>query len=197
MDPKDKIQSFKFSALLFRVAALIAFFVGAYFIAQQNDSITNLNPYAVREVVSQWGALSIVAFIFFYAIGLFLYIPGTLFTVAGALLFGKLYGFVAVWVAANIAMNVSFFTVRMIGGKLLSQIQHPLISKMMNRLDNHPVQAVLVLRMVLFTAPALNTVLALSSVRGMDHVKGTLIGSVVPTASVVIFTDLVLSYFYA
>lgn len=180
-----------------RVVGIVLFLVGAYVLAQQSDFITTLDPYVVREAVSQWGALSVLAFIFFYAVGLLLYVPGTLFTVAGALLFGKLYGFLIVWVAANIAMNLSFILVRLIGGKLLDQVKQPLILKMMNRLDDHPIQTIIILRMTLFTAPALNTVLALCRVRGSDHFWGTLIGSIMPALTVVILTDWVLAYFYS
>lgn len=193
-------NSSRFSALSphrLRVVAVILFLIGAYLLAQQSDFISNLDPYAVREVVSQWGALSVVGFIFFYAVGLLLYVPGTLFTVAGALLFGKLYGFLVVWIAANVAMNLSFFMVRIIGGKLLDQVEQPLILKMMNRLDAHPIQSIVILRMSLFTAPVLNTVLALSRVRSIDHVLGTLLGSIMPALTVVVLTDWVLAYFYS
>ncbi len=197
MEHQSKSPYFKFPAIKLRVIALALFFIGAYLIAQQNDFITALDPYAVRDVVKHWGILSVVVFIFFYAIGLLLYIPGTLFTVAGALLFGKLYGFLVVWVAANIAINTSFFTVRLVGGKLLSQVQHPLILKMMNRLDDYPLQTIMFLRLCLFTAPVLNTVLALSNVRGIDHVRGSLLGTIMPTATVVFLTDWLLTHFYS
>lgn len=180
-----------------RLLALMLFLLGAFLLAQQSAFITSLDPYAVREYVGQWGAFSALAFIALYAVGLLLYVPGTLFTVAGALLFGQLYGFVVVWIAANVAMNVSFVTVRLIGGQPFEQAEHPLIRKMVSRLDERPVQTIVLLRTFLFTAPALNTVLALCRVRYGDHAWGTLLGSIFPTATVVIMTDWILSYFYA
>ena len=197
MAQQRKSQYFGISTIHLRFIALILFLIGAFFVAQQNDFLSNLDPYAIREAVNQWGALSVFAFVFFYAVGLLLYVPGTLFTVAGALLFGKLYGFLVVWLAANVAMNLSFFMVRMIGGNLLERVEQPLILKMMNRLDGHPVQTIAVLRVFFFTAPVLNTVLALSRVRGVDHVWGSLLGAIIPTATMVILTDLVLAYFYS
>ena len=67
----------------------------------------------------------------------------------------------------------------------------------MGRLDQKPVQTIFILRLFLFTAPALNAVLALCRVRFRDHLWGTLLGSLVPTATVVIMTDWVLSSLYA
>nr|WP_255612519.1 VTT domain-containing protein [Alcanivorax sp. 1008] len=119
-----------------------------------------------------------------------------MFSVAGALLFGKLYGFFAVWIAANIAVNASFWVVRLVGGQLLDEVKHPLILKMTDRLYEKPVQTIAILRLFLFTAPGLNTVLALSRVRGSDHLWGSLLGAIVPTAMVVMMTDWVLTYFY-
>ncbi len=185
------------SAGRWRLLAVMLFLAGAFVLAQQNDFIAGLDPYAVREWVRQWGALSALAFITMYAIGLLLFVPGTLFTVAGALLFGQFYGFLVVWVAANIAMNLSFIVVRWIGGQPFDQAQHPLLLRMVARLDARPIQTIFVLRLFLYTAPALNTVLALCRVRLRDHVVGTVTGSAIPTAIVVIMTDWILSYFYS
>ena len=197
MTQQDRSSFIRLSPGRLRLLGVLLFLIGALLLAQQSDFITGLDPYAVRESVSQWGAFSALVFILFYAIGLLLYVPGTLFTVAGALLFGKFYGFFVVWIAANVAMVVSFVLVRLIGGKLLDQVQHPLILRMMSRLDDRPVQSIIILRTFLFTAPALNTVLAMSRVSQRDHILGTLVGSILPTATVVIMTDWVLAYLYA
>ena len=85
-----------------RIIAVTLFLAVAFVLARQSDFISNLDPYAVREVVAQWGALSALGFIALYAVGLLLYVPGTLFTVAGALLFGQFYGFAVVLIVVII-----------------------------------------------------------------------------------------------
>lgn len=197
MTQPDRSSVLIFSPGRWRLLAVLVFLLAVYALAQHSEFLASLDPYAVREWVSQWGALSALAFVALYAVGLLLFVPGTLFTVAGALLFGQLYGFFVVWIASNVAMNVSFITVRLIGGQPFGQVQQPLIRKMIGRLDDKPIQTIVVLRLFLFTAPALNTVLALCRVRGRDHVVGTLLGSVMPTATVVIATDWILAYLYA
>lgn len=186
-----------FSIARFRLVVVLLLLAMVFMLAQQSDVISSLDPYVVRELVNQWGPLSALVFIGLYAIGLLLYVPGTLFTVAGALLFGQLYGVVIVWVAANVAMNLSFVMVRLIGGQPFDQTQHPLLRRMVDRLDDRPILTIIILRMFLYTAPGLNTVLALCRVRLRDHIWATLLGSFLPTLVVVVMTDMILSYFYA
>ena len=196
MAPQDSPSFPLSSSSRWRLLAVFVLLAATFVFAQQSDFIDGLDPYAVREWVRQWGAFSALAFIALYTVGLLLFVPGTLFTVAGALLFGQLYGFFVVWIAANVAMSTSFFMVRLVGGQPLDQARYSLVRRMVSRLDNRPVQTVAVLRLFLFTAPALSAVLALSRVGGRDHVLGTLLGSIVPTATVVIMTDWLLSFVY-
>lgn len=197
MTQQDNTSLFVFPASRWRLLAVVTFLVAAFLLARQSEFVASLDPYAIREWVRQWGAWSVLAFVALYAIGLPLFVPGTLFTVAGALLFGQLYGFFVVWIASNVAMNVSFLTIRLIGGQPLDQVQHPLLRRMMGHLDDRPIRTIAVLRIFLFTAPALNTVLALCRVRYRDHLCGTLLGSVLPTATMVVMTDGLLAYLYS
>ena len=62
------------------------------------------------------------------------------------------------------------------------------------KLDEHPVSTVAVLRLCFFLAPAINYMLALSSVSYRDFIAGTIVGLVVPLTVAVFFIDHLITY---
>lgn len=140
-------------------------------------------------MVEQWGVYGVILYTALFSIGLFLYVPGTAFIIAAGLVYGKLWGIPVALLGANVAINISFFTVRLIGGTPLAQHTHPIVHKVMSRLHSHPIAKIALLRLLFWTAPGLNYLLALSAVRPWQHFVGTLLGTIIPVAATVYLTD--------
>ncbi len=65
---------------------------------------------------------------------------------------------------------------------------------MMSKLDEFPVKTVVVLRLLFFMAPAVNYMLALSSVNFKNFLVGTVVGLAIPLTVAVFFIDHLITY---
>ena len=100
-----------------------------------------------------------------------------------------LWGILIALLGANVAINASFFCVRMIGGSPLERQTAPFIRKVIENLQASPILNVALLRLFFWTAPGLNYVLALSPIKALEHFLGTLLGTAIPVAVTVYLTD--------
>ena len=163
--------------------------IGLYVLARRSGLLEDADPNRIREIVLQWGVYGIVLYVALFSLGLFLYVPGTLFVIAAGLAYGKLWGIPVALLGANVAVGFSFFAVRFIGGTPFEQHSHPLIEKLLKSLHVSPVKNIAFLRLIMGSSPALNYLLALSAVRPRQHFLGSLIGMIVPVALVAYLAD--------
>ena len=105
------------------------------------------------------------------------------------LAYGKLWGVPIALLGVNIAINVSFLTVRLIGGTPFEQHSHPFVGKLLKGLHASPITNIAIMRLVFWTAPGLNYLLALSAVKPQQHFLGSLLGTIIPVTGMVYFTD--------
>ena len=143
----------------------------------------------IRQRVADAGALGYALFLAGFTVGALLQVPGMLFVGAAILAWGRLEGFLAAWSGAGLAMRVSFFVVRGVGGKVFTEIDKPLFKKLIARLDRHPVLVVAGLRCLFWLAPPLNYALALSSVRYVDYLVGSMLGLIPPLLAATLLFD--------
>lgn len=163
--------------------------IGLYVYSRESGLLEQANPEQLRAVVQQWGAYGMVLFVVLFAIGQLLYVPGILFVVAAGLIYGGVAGFTIALIGALVAITVSFYAVRMIGGSPLQNTRKPFIGKMLQGLHDHPVRSIATMRLIVSTAPWLNYILALSAVQYRQYIIGSIIGMVVPIALTIYFTD--------
>ena len=128
-------------------------------------------------------------FILLFALGNLIQIPGWIFLAAAVLALGRTWGGVATYVAATVSCVVTFFTIRYVGGDALRQLQNKWAIRTIGRLDAHPLQSIILLRIFFQTVPALNYMLAMSGVKFRHYLLGTLFGLPVPIALYCIFFD--------
>jgi uncharacterized membrane protein YdjX (TVP38/TMEM64 family) len=130
-------------------------------------------------------------FVLLFALGNLIQIPGWIFLAAAVLAFGRTWGGLATYCAATISCAITFSTVRLIGGDAIRQLKSGLATRLINRLDAHPIRNVVILRTIFQTLAALNYALALSGVRFRDYMTGTLIGLPLPIAAYCLLFDYV------
>ena len=92
-------------------------------------------------------------------------------------------------IGSLVAVTLSFFVVRAIGGQPLGEVKRPIVVKLMRRLETQPIRTIAFLRILLFVSPWLNYALAMSSVRPRDYMIGSAIGVAPPVVVMVFFFD--------
>ena len=171
--------------LLLVGALLVTLFVLGH-VTGINESITVEN---LRGWMTQAGAWGVLLFVAVFVIGEFLHVPGLVFVAAGVLSYGRLEGGVLGFLTALLSVSFSFWVVRAIGGKAMSEVKWRWVQRILAKLDDRPIQTVALLRLLLCLAPPLNYALALSNVRFRDYLIGSTIGLALPVLLFVVFFD--------
>lgn len=172
-----------------RLPLLFALLIGLYWYAKQNGILEQANPEEIRTVVQQWGAYGVLLYIILFSVGQLLYVPGMFFIIAAGLIYGGTLGFAVAFIGSIIAVSVSFFTVRLIGGSPLQNTEKPFIGKMLSGLHERPIRNIIMMRLFVSTAPWLNYILALSAVKYRQYLIGSTLGMTPPIIFTIYFTD--------
>jgi uncharacterized membrane protein YdjX (TVP38/TMEM64 family) len=179
---------------LLRLVALLALIVGLIVLGRVTGLHDKLSIDYLRTTVPRLGVWGIVAFIAAFCVGELIHVPGIVFVAVAMLIYGPWLGFPLGLVGAVTSVCVSFGIVRMVGGKALTEIDKPIVRKMMAQLDQRPIRAVTIMRLVLFLFPPLNYALALSNVRFRDYLIGSALGLIPPVLGCAIFIDVVMRF---
>jgi uncharacterized membrane protein YdjX (TVP38/TMEM64 family) len=143
----------------------------------------------LRDSFQQHLLGGLLIFTALFALGNLIQIPGWLFLAAAVLALGRGWGGLATYVAACVSCAITFWAVRLLGGDALRGLGGRFSARLFARLDAHPLQSVLLLRLLLQTVPALNYALALSGVSFRHYLLGTVLGLPLPIALYALFFD--------
>jgi len=146
---------------------------------------------SVTSTIKGTGLWGMLVFTGLFVLGSFMQIPAMLFVLAAILVYGQSEGTLLGYIAAVIAMTVNFLFIRMAGGNALKEIGSTRIQKILLKLEEKPVETIVILRLLLWASPVLNYVLAMTKVKSQDYIVGSTIGIIIP---IVIFSGLV--YFF-
>lgn len=105
----NKITTYLRYLLLILFIAIVAWVI-YYFFFVQRISASNIEQY-----INQYGALAPLAYMVLYIIAVVLFLPTSVFSIAGGFLFGKLFGTLYVVIAATLAASIGFFMARYLG----------------------------------------------------------------------------------
>jgi uncharacterized membrane protein YdjX (TVP38/TMEM64 family) len=178
----------------YRPLLLVVLLVVLLVIGKLTGITDRLDAEAIRTEVLAAGSLGIVLYVVVFAIGELVHVPGVVFVAASAMVYGPYRGFVVALVGAIVSVCVSFVMVRLVGGKALTKIEKPWFKKILARLEQKPIQTVLILRSVLWLAPPLNYALAMTGIRFRDYLIGSLFGLVLPVLGMAFFSDLLIGW---
>lgn len=178
-----------------RVGFLALVLGGVYWMAQRAGVLDQASPEGIRDLVAQWGTLSVLVYLLAFALGQLVYVPGMLFVVAGSMAFGGFKGFLLAMVGSVLSITVSFYVARLLGGTPLADPKQAWLKRMIWRLDAKPVSSILILRLIVGTAPWLNYLLGMSAVTLRDYLWGSVLGMALPVLLTVVFTDWLLQFF--
>jgi uncharacterized membrane protein YdjX (TVP38/TMEM64 family) len=168
-------------AAFVKAALLLMFIVAAVLIVRLTGVKELLTVEKLGALLDAAGIWAPLVFILVYAVGVCLFIPGTLLTALGAAIFGPYWGFLYIWVAAMLGASGAFVIGRYLGREFAASLIGDRLKKYDDAIERNGFATVLYLRLVYFPFTPMNFGMGLTKVRFMDYLWGTGFGILVGT----------------
>ena len=163
-------------------AIFLVLFIAASIIVVRFTPVTDyLTADALGSFLDAAGFWAPLVFIFVYAAGVCLFLPGTLLTGLGAAIFGAYAGFVYVWFGAMIGASIAFWIGRTLGREFAATLIGDKLKKYDDAIERNGFATVLYLRLVYFPFTPMNFGMGLTKVHFRDYFFGTGLGIIVGT----------------
>jgi uncharacterized membrane protein YdjX (TVP38/TMEM64 family) len=159
MNADRKSSDSKTNALLF-----VVFFIVVILLFRFTPLKEYLHPQALKDLFADSGPLAPLLFILTYAIGVCLFLPATLFTGLGAILFGAFFGFLYNITGAMLGASAAFFIGRYLGRDFAASLIGDRLSQYDRKIADNGFTVTLYLRLVFFPYTPLNFGLALTRI---------------------------------
>jgi len=166
---------------LVKAGVLLAFIAGAVYLVRYSPVKGYFTPDSLTGFVEGTGLWAPVVFVFLYAAGVCLFLPGTLLTALGAAIFGAYWGFVYVWIGAMIGAGAAFWIGRTLGREFAASLIGNRLRRYDDAIERNGFATVLYLRLIYFPFTPMNFGMGLTKVRFWDYVAGTGLGILVGT----------------
>lgn len=172
-----------------KAAGFVLFLVAAVVLFRYTPVSQWIAPQRLRELVEGFGVWSPLVFILLYAVGICFFLPATLFTGIGALLFGTMYGFIYNEIGALLGASAAFGIGRYLGRDFAASLIGDRLQKYDDKIAANGFTTTLYLRLLFFPFTPLNFGMGLTRVTFRDYFFGTLFG--------IIAGGFVLTFFFA
>jgi uncharacterized membrane protein YdjX (TVP38/TMEM64 family) len=176
MEPRKK----RMGAVL-KAVVLVFFVITAVIIVRFTPVKEFLTAERLGLFLENAGFLAPLAFMMVYAVGVCLFVPGTLLTTLGAAIFGPYFGFLYVWLGAMVGSSLAFFIGRTLGREFAASLIGDRLRKYDEGIERNGFATVLYLRLVYFPFTPMNFGMGLTRVRFRDYFLGTALGIIVGT----------------
>ena len=164
-----------------KAAVLVLFVITAVVIVRFTPVKEFLTAERLGRFLEGTGFLAPLAYMIVYAVGVCLFVPGTLLTTLGAAIFGPYFGFLYVWVGAMFGSSMAFFIGRYLGRDFAASLIGDRLRKYDEAIERNGFATVLYLRLVYFPFTPMNFGMGLTRVRFRDYLTGTALGIIVGT----------------
>lgn len=166
---------------LLKVIVLVAFILSAITILRFTPVRGYLTAEALGHLLDSVGVWAPFVFMLVYAVGVCLFLPGTLLTGLGAAIFGAYWGFLYVWVGAMAGASAAFFIGRTLGREFAASLIGDRLKSYDDAIERNGFATVLYLRLIYFPFTPMNFGMGLTKVRFWDYFFGTGLGIIVGT----------------
>jgi len=177
----DKAPAVNRRKALIKAVIFAAFIAAAVCLVRFTPVQGYLTADALGGLLAGAGLWAPLAFILIYAIGVCLFVPGSILTGLGAIIFGAYWGFVYVWLGAMIGAAAAFYIGRTLGRDFAAALIGDRLRKYDDSIERNGFTAVLYLRLLYFPFTPLNFGLGLTKVHFWDYFFGTGLGIFVGT----------------
>ncbi len=166
---------------LLKASVLVAFVAVAIYVMRFTPVKGFLTREALRGFLEAAGIWAPLVYMLVYAVGVCLFVPGTLLTALGAAIFGAYYGFLYVWVGAMIGAIAAFWIGRTLGREFAASLIGDRLKKYDDAIGRNGFATTLYLRLVYFPFTPMNFGMGLTKIRFWDYFFGTGLGIIVGT----------------
>jgi uncharacterized membrane protein YdjX (TVP38/TMEM64 family) len=164
-----------------KAASLIVFIAAAISVVRFTHVRTLLTREALGNFLQLSGVWAPLVYMLIYAVGVCLFIPGTLLTALGGAIFGPYYGFLYVWIGAMLGASAGFWIGRTLGREFAASLIGGRLKKYDEAIERNGFATVLYLRLIYFPFTPMNFGMGLTQVRFRDYWFGTGLGIIVGT----------------
>jgi uncharacterized membrane protein YdjX (TVP38/TMEM64 family) len=164
-----------------KLAVLVLFVTTAILVLRFTPLKAFVSVDALSRLIDNAGFLAPLVFILVYAVGVCLFIPGTILTGLGAALFGPYWGFLWVWIGAMLGAGSAFIIGRTLGRDFAAASIGNRLKKYDDAIERNGFATVLYLRLIYFPFTPMNFGMGLTKVKFRDYMAGTGLGIVVGT----------------
>ena len=164
-----------------KALAFLAFIIAAVYVVRFTPVKGFLTAEALGGFLDRAGIWAPIAYVVVYAVGVCLFVPGTLLTGLGAAIFGPYRGFVYVWIGAMAGSSAAFIIARTLGREFAASLIGDLLKKYDDAIERNGFATVLYLRLVYFPFTPMNFGMGITKVRFRDYFFGTGLGIIVGT----------------
>jgi uncharacterized membrane protein YdjX (TVP38/TMEM64 family) len=177
----EKVEKQSRKSATIKALILLLFLILAIYIVR----FTSVREFLTREALGNFlnaaGFWAPLLFLLVYAVGVCLFVPGTLLTALGAAIFGSYWGFLYVWIGAMFGASAAFWIGRTLGRDFAASVIGDRLKKYDDTIERNGFAAVLYLRLIYFPFTAMNFGMGLTKVRFWDYFFGTALGIIVGT----------------
>jgi len=171
----------KSSSALLKAVVFVLFLLVAVYVVRFTPVKEFLTAETLGRLLDKAGIWAPLAFILSYAVGVCLFVPGTLITAIGAAIFGPYWGFLYVWLGAMIGASTAFLVGRSLGREFAASLIGDRLRRYDDAIERNGFATVLYLRLVYFPFTPMNFGMGLTRVRFRDYFFGTGLGIIVGT----------------
>jgi uncharacterized membrane protein YdjX (TVP38/TMEM64 family) len=164
-----------------KALVLVAFVIGAIALVRFTPVKAYLTAEALSRFLEAVGFWAPLVFMLVYAVGVCLFVPGTLLTGLGAAIFGAYWGFLYVWIGAMLGASGAFWIGRTLGRDFAASLIGDKLKKYDEAIGRNGFATVLYLRLVYFPFTPMNFGMGLTGIRFWDYFFGTGLGIIVGT----------------
>ncbi|MGA8178434.1 MAG: TVP38/TMEM64 family protein [Desulfobacterales bacterium] len=171
----------KTSKAVVKAMVFVVFIVAAILLIRFTPIKNYLNAGTLGRFLQGAGVWAPVVYMLIYAVGVCLFVPGTLLTGLGAAIFGAYRGFLYVWIGAMMGSAAAFLIGRTLGRDFAASLIGDKLKRYDDAIERNGFATVLYLRLVYFPFTPMNFGMGLTKVRFWDYVAGTGLGIIVGT----------------
>jgi len=166
---------------VFKAAVLVAFIAAAIALVRFSPLSDYLTADGLGRFLAGAGIWAPLVYIVVYAVGVCLFVPGSVLTGIGAVIFGAYWGFLYVWIGAMIGASVAFLVGRTLGREFAASLVGDRLRKYDDVIERRGFATVLYLRLIYFPFTPMNFGMGLTKVHFRDYFFGTGLGILVGT----------------
>jgi uncharacterized membrane protein YdjX (TVP38/TMEM64 family) len=163
-------------------AAVLAAFLSAAIAGVRLSPVKDyLTVEGLGRFLAAAGLWAPLVFIAIYAVAVCLFVPGSILTGIGAVIFGAYWGFVYVWIGAMIGASAAFLIGRTLGREFAASLVGDRLRRYDDAIERNGFATVLYLRLVYFPFTPMNFGMGLTKVNFREYFFGTGLGILVGT----------------